>query len=239
MAVPAESRSLTDTLRRTDRTTLRRKKERGSFDRDVVNAILDEGLVCHVGFNVEGSTFVLPMVFARIDDVLYLHGATGNHMLRALADGVSVCVTVTLLDALVLARSAFHHSMNYRSVMVFGTATRVDDDDEKHRATMALLEHIAPGRSGDTRPPSSDELRATLMVRVPIVEGSAKVRTEGPIDEPADMDAPIWAGLIPLSIVAGPAVADGALLPGVETPSYVQTYPARGVPHDGSTEPAR
>ena len=187
---PFDSRRVTDTLVRTDRTTLRRKKERGSFDRDVVNAILDEGLVCHVGFSVEGSTFVLPMVFARIEDDLYLHGATGNHMLRALADGVGVCVTVTLLDALVLARSAFHHSMNYRSVMVLGTATRVEDDDEKRQATTALLEHIAPGRSADTRPPSTDELRATLMVRVPIVEGSAKVRTGGPIDEPGDLDAP-------------------------------------------------
>jgi len=239
VADPSESPSLTDTLVRTDRTTLRRKKERGSFDRDVVNAILDEGLLCHVGFSVEGSTFVLPMVFARIQDDLYLHGATGNHMLRALAQGVEVCVTVTLLDAVVLARSAFHHSMNYRSVMVFGTPTRVEDDDEKRKAMMALLEHIAPGRSGDTRPPSTDELRATLMVRVPIAEGSAKVRTGGPIDEPGDLDAPIWAGQIPLSIVAGPAVTDGVLHPGVEPPSYVQAYPARGAPKSGTTESGR
>ena len=235
----AEFPSVTDTLGPTDRTTLRRKKERGSFDRDMVYAILDEGLVCHVGFSVEASTFVIPMVFARIGDDLYLHGATGNRMLRALADGVEVCVTVTLLDALVLARSAFHHSMNYRSVMVFGTATLVNDDDEKYKATMALLDHIAPGRSVDTRPPSPDELRATLMVRVPIAEASAKVRTGGPIEEPGDMDAPTWAGLIPLSIVSGPPVADGALAPEVEMPSYVRSYPARGAPQGGTKEPGR
>ena len=182
---------------------------------------------------------MLPMVFVRIGDDLYLHGAPGNRMLRALADGVAVCVTVTLLDALVLARSAFHHSMNYRSVMIFGTATQVDDDDEKLRATMALLEHIAPGRSADTRPPTTDELRATRMVRVPIVEGSAKVRTGGPIDEPGDMDAPIWAGQIPLSIVPGPAVADDSLHPGTEMPAYVRSYPNRGASSGGTTEPGR
>jgi hypothetical protein len=160
-----------DTLIRTDRTTLRRKKERGSYDKQVVNAVLDEGLLCHVGFSVEGSPFVIPMAYARIDDTLYLHGATGNRMLRFLADGAEVCVTVTLLDALVLARSAFHHSMNYRSVMLFGTTTRVLDDDEKQRATTALLDHVAPGRSADARRPSVEELRAALMIRVPIEEG--------------------------------------------------------------------
>lgn len=237
MPDPVEYRDDTATLVPTPRTTLRRKKERGSFDRGVVNEILDEGLLCHVGFSVDGSPFVLPMVFARIEDTLYLHGATGNHMLRTLADGTEVCVTVTLVDAVVLARSAFHHSMNYRSVMVFGTATPVIDDDEKHRAMMALLDHITPGRSLDTRPPSTDELRATLMVRVPIAEGSAKVRTGGPIDEAVDLDAPFWAGQIPLSIVPGVAVADGALPLGVEVPSYVRLYPVRGAGRrdDGST----
>jgi hypothetical protein len=244
---PAEYRHDTATLVSTERTTLRRKKERGSFDRGVVNEILDEGLLCHVGFSVDGSPFVLPMVFARIEDTLYLHGATANRMLRTLADGAEVCVTVTLVDAVVLARSAFHHSMNYRSVMVFGTATRVIDDDEKLQAMMALLDHITPGRSVDTRPPSADELRATLMVRLPIIEGSAKVRTGGPIDETSDMDAPFWAGQIPLSIVPGAAVADGALPPEVEVPSYVRFYPVRGAgrtgegstPSYGGTAPGR
>jgi len=214
-----------DVLTPTDRTTLRRKKERGSYDRDLVNAILDEGLLCHVGFSVDGSTFVLPMAYARIGDALYLHGAAGNRMLRHMAQGAEACVTVTLVDGVVLARSAFHHSMNYRSVVLLGTTERVVDDDEKQRASMALLEHIVPGRSSGARPPSADELRAVLMVRMTIAEGSAKVRTGGPIDEPEDLEEPYWAGHIPLSIVAGDAVADGGLPPGVEEPEYVRAFP--------------
>ena len=136
----------------TDRATLRRKKERGTYDRAVVHAVLDEGLLCHVGFSVDGSPFVMPMAYARMGEALYLHGATGNRMLRQLADGAEVCITVTLLDALVLARSAFHHSMNFRSVVLFGTARPVSDDDEKNRAMVALVEHIAPGRSAHPPP---------------------------------------------------------------------------------------
>jgi hypothetical protein len=217
-----------DALRSTDRTTLRRKKERGSYDRDMVNAILDEGLLCHVGFSVDGSTFVLPMAYARIGDALYLHGAVGNRMLRHMAQGAEVCVTVTLVDGLVLARSAFHHSMNYRSVMLLGTTERVVDDDEKYVASMALIEHIVPGRSTGTRPPSVEELRAVLMVRMPIAEGSAKIRTDGPIDEPEDLQGPYWAGHIPLSIVAGEAVAESGLPPEVQQPEYVRFHPGRG-----------
>ena len=184
----------------TDRATLRRKKDRGSYDLGVVNAILDEGLVCHVGFHVDRFRLLRHAHGAvpRVGDTIYLHGATGNRMLRHLATGTEVCVTVTLLDALVLARSAFHHSMNYRSVMLFGTAVPVRDDDEKLRASIALLEHIVPGRSAHARAPSPDELRAALIVRVPISEGSAKIRTGGPIDEPEDLGAAIWAGHIPL-----------------------------------------
>jgi uncharacterized protein len=215
-------------LASTARTTLRRKKERGRHEREVAYAILDEGLLCHVGFTVDGSTFVMPMAYTRIEDALYLHGAAGNDMLRRLAEGAEACVTVTLLDALVLARSAFHHSMNYRSVMLFGTATRVVDDDEKRRASIALLEHMVPGRGSDARPPSPEELRAVLMVRVPIAEGSAKVRTGGPVDEPEDLSEPVWAGQIPLSTVAGAAVPDDALSAAVEEPPYVRTYPVRG-----------
>lgn len=240
MVDPAAHPVDTDNLAPTDRSTLRRKKERGTYDRDVVNAILDEGLLCHVGFCAEGSTFVIPMAYARIGDTVYLHGATGNRMLRFLAEGADVCVTVTLLDGLVLARSAFHHSMNYRSVMLFGTAARVVDDDEKRRATTALLDHVAPGRSAHARAPSPEELRSTLMVRVLVGEGSAKVRTGGPIDELDDMAEPIWAGHIPLSVVAGAAVTDGVLPPGTGKPSYVRSYPprgtgvSRGVPSDSS-----
>jgi uncharacterized protein len=228
VAHPIPDRAAAGPLAPTDRTTLRRRQERGSYDRDVVHAIVDEGLLCHVGFMGEGSPFVVPMVYARIGDTVYLHGATGNRMLRSLALGVDVCVTVTLVDALVLARSAFNHSMNYRSVMLFGPASRVEDQDEKRRASMALLEHMVPGRSADTRAPTPEELRATLMMRVPIIEGSAKIRTGGPIDEPDDMGAPVWAGHIPLSILAGPGVADGELPPTAPEPAYVHNYPPRG-----------
>ena len=232
---PARRPDTVPALSGTDRSTLRRKKERGTHDAAVIHSILDEGLLCHVGFSVDGSTFVVPMAYARIGDTLYLHGATGNRMLRHLAQGADVCVTVTLLDALVLARSAFHHSMNYRSVMLFGTARRVEDDDEKRLATVALLDHIVPGRSADARAPSTEELRAALMVRVPIKEGSAKIRIGGPIDEPEDMDAPIWAGQIPVSIVAREAVVDGVLPAGVDEPSYVRHYPSRGATTGAAT----
>ncbi len=228
MSVPADQPTDVSTLALTDLTTLRRKKERASYDRSLVHDILDEGLLCHVGFSAEGSTFVVPMVHARIGDSLYLHGATGNRMLRHLAQGAEVCVSVTLLDAIVLARSALHQSMNFRSVMLFGTTTRVDRNDEKQRVTTALLEQIVPGRSAHARPPTAEELRAVLMLRLPIDEGSAKVRTGGPIDEPDDLGLAIWAGHIPLSIVAGAAVPDGVLPSSVHEPSYVRSYPARG-----------
>jgi hypothetical protein len=219
-----------DSLARTLRTSLRRKKERGSHDRALADAVLDEGLVCHVGFEVAGSPYVVPMTYARIDDVLYLHGASGNRMLRHLADGAELCVTVTLLDALVLARSAFHHSMNYRSVMLFGTGVAVKDNDEKRRASLALLEHLAAGRSSDARPPTDEELRTTLIVRLAIEEGSVKVRTGGPIDDDEDLDLPVWAGHLPLMMIAGAGVADGTLPPGTATPAYVQAYPRRNAP---------
>ena len=216
-----------DDLTRTDRTMLRRKKERGSYDRALVNEILDEGLLCHVGFSVDGFTFVLPMAYARVGDALYLHGATGNRMLRHLAQGAEVCVTVTLLDGLVLARSAFHHSMNYRSVVLFGTTERVVDDDDKRLVSNALLEHLVPGRSAAARPASDEELRSVLMVRMPIAEGSAKVRAGGPIDEPEDLGGPFWAGHVPLSIVTGEAVADDGIPPGVEQPDCVRAFAER------------
>lgn len=227
MPSPDEATGAARDLIPTARTVVRRKSERGSHSRDLVHAILDEGLVCHVGLCAEGTPLVVPMAYARIGTSLYLHGATGNHMLRHLARGADVCVTVTLLDALVLARSAFHHSMNYRSAMIFGAAAKVEDDEEKRRAMLALLDHVATARSTQARPPSAEELRATLVVRVPIVEGSAKVRTGGPIEEPEDLAAPIWAGHIPLATTAGPGVADAGLPPGTHEPSYVRSYPSR------------
>ena len=190
-------------LQQTDRTTLRRKSDRGSYDRELAYAILDEALVCHVGFAVEGRTTVLPTTYARVEDSLYLHGAAGNHALRVLAGGVECCVTVTLLDGLVLAKSAFHHSMNYRSVVLFGLAEPVEEGDEKRRALEAIVEHMQPGRCAESRPPTDREVRATLVVRLAIDEASVKVRSGGPIDDPEDLELPYWTGVVPISLVRG------------------------------------
>lgn len=190
-------------LRQTARSTLRRKTERGRYDEGVVHGILDEGLICHVGFAVDGAPWVVPTAYARVDDRLYLHGASGNFALRTICSGVDVCVTVTLLDGLVLARSAFHHSMNYRSVVLFGRAEKVTDDAEKRTALLAVVDHMVSGRNGETRPPTDEELRATLVARFEIDEGSAKVRSGGPIDDPDDYRLSHWAGVIPLAVVRG------------------------------------
>ena len=204
----------------TPRTTLRRKRERGSPERRVIDAVLDEGLICHVAFAVDGTPYAVPMTYARAGDVVYLHGASGNRTLRALAGGAPACVTVTLLDGLVLARSAFHHSMNYRSVMLFGSAARVDDDAEQLTAAAALLDHLAPGRSAHARAPSPAERRATLILRFPIEEGAAKVRTGGPLDEPGDLGLAVWAGVLPVEVHVGPAVPEPDLAGPVALPPY-------------------
>jgi nitroimidazol reductase NimA-like FMN-containing flavoprotein (pyridoxamine 5'-phosphate oxidase superfamily) len=193
----------------TARTKVRRLAERGRYDRETVNAILDEGLVCHLGFAVDGRPWVMPTTYARVDDRLYAHGAAANFALKTLSSGVEVCVTVTLIDGLVLARSAFHHSMNYRSVMLFGRAERVVDPQEQFDAMVALVEHLMPGRRHDTRLPRPDELRKTLIVRLPLDECSAKVRTGGPVDDEEDMDLGHWAGVLPLTITPGEPRADG------------------------------
>jgi len=195
----------------TPRTRLRRLPSRGSYDTAVVHAILDEALVCHLGFVHEGQPFVLPTTYARIDDVLYVHGSAASRMLRTLREGIGVCVTVTLLDGLVLARSAFHHSMNYRSVVILGVATAVTDDAERLRALEAVVEHMAPGRWPAVRAPSAQEIRATMVLRVPIVEASAKVRTGGPLDDAEDMAWPVWAGHVPLALVPRTPVRDGVV----------------------------
>jgi nitroimidazol reductase NimA-like FMN-containing flavoprotein (pyridoxamine 5'-phosphate oxidase superfamily) len=192
----------------TARTKVRRLPDRGRYDWETIHTILDEGLVCHLGFAVEERPWVIPTTYVRIDDQVYVHGAVGNAALRALADGAEVCVTVTLLDGLVLARSAFHHSMNYRSVMLFGRAVAVDDDQEKYDAMVAIVEHLVPGRTADTRLPSSQELRKTLVVRLALEECSAKVRTGGPLDDEEDMGFGYWAGQLPLSIVPGEPIPD-------------------------------
>jgi hypothetical protein len=169
----------------------------------------------------------LPTTYARVGDVLYVHGASGNHMLTALADGAPACVSVTLVDALVLARASFHHSMNYRSVVIFSQASKVEDPVEKLLALNAIVEHVVPGRTSDARPPSDAELRASLVVRLPIEEFSAKVRVGPPIDDKEDLGLPIWAGVIPLEMTAGSATPDPNLVPGVPTPAYAAHYPAR------------
>jgi len=186
-----------------DRVRVRRKADRARYDATTVHAILDAAFVAHVGFVTEHGPCVLPMAFARVDDHLYLHGATGNAMLRAL-DDADVCVTVTLVDGLVMSRSAFHHSMNYRSVVVLGRASVVTDDDEKDRGLRAVVDHMVAGRSEACRPPTVEELRATRVVRVPLDEASAKVRTGPPIEDPADLDPPLWwGGVVPVTTVLG------------------------------------
>jgi nitroimidazol reductase NimA-like FMN-containing flavoprotein (pyridoxamine 5'-phosphate oxidase superfamily) len=209
----------------TDRTRHRRRADRGSFDLDLVNAIVDEALSCHVGFALDGKPFVVPTIHARIDDRLYVHGAVANHMLHALDDGIEACVTITLVDGLVLARSAFHHSMNYRSVMVFGTARRVEDPDEKRAALAALVEHVVPGRGADARPPTEAEMRKTLVLGLPIAEGAAKVRTGGPVDDEEDLAVPVWAGVVPCALTFGEAVADAGV--SAPAPDYVRAYRCR------------
>lgn len=195
----------------TERTRLRRLPARGSYDRATIHAILDEALVCHVGFTHEGQPYVIPTTYARAGDVLYLHGSAASRMLRGLREGVAVCVTVTLLDGLVFARSAFHQSMNYRSVVILGTATEVTDDAERLRALEAVVEHALPGRWRQVRAPSAQELKATMVLRLPIVEVSAKVRTGGPLDDAEDLGWPCWAGHVPVHLTALTPVPDGAV----------------------------
>jgi nitroimidazol reductase NimA-like FMN-containing flavoprotein (pyridoxamine 5'-phosphate oxidase superfamily)/GNAT superfamily N-acetyltransferase len=206
----------------TQRTVLKRLPERGAYGRNTIYNILDEGLVCHVGFIVNGEPIVIPMAYARAGNTLYIHGSVASRMLRTLASDTPTCVTVTLLDGLVLARSAFHHSMNYRSVVVFGTASVVKYLGEKLSALRAISEHIMPGRWADVRKPSKSELKKTLVLRLPLAEASAKIRRGPPVDEEADYSLRVWAGEVPLSFGAGEPVADPRLLPGVEAPGYIR-----------------
>jgi nitroimidazol reductase NimA-like FMN-containing flavoprotein (pyridoxamine 5'-phosphate oxidase superfamily) len=200
---------------------VRRKAERGRYDATTIHAILDEARHCHVGIAVEAQPIVIPTIHARIDDTLYLHGSPASRLLRTGGHGTPLCVTVTLVDGLVLARSAFHHSLNYRSVVVLARARKVDDVDEKRRAMTALVEHVLAGRSLEARPPSDDELRKTLVLALPIDEASAKVRTGPPIDDDDDLELPIWAGVIPLRTVYDPPVVDPLLPTHIPLPPSV------------------
>ncbi len=210
--------------RRDSRSEVRRLPDRAHYDRDTVHSILDEGTIAHIGFAQGEQPFVIPTSYVRIDDCIYLHGSPASRMLRDLAKGVPVCVTVTHLDGLVLARSSFHHSMNYRSVVVFGTAREVQDLEEKRRILNALVEHIVPGRVADARGPNTRELQFTKVLKVPIEEASAKVRAGGPNDDPEDLEHPAWAGVIPLTLTPGEPIADTVRPPVGEAPGYVKRY---------------
>ena len=211
-------------IRPTGRTALERHPERGTFERERVYAILDEGLVCHVGFAVHGKPFVIPTGYVRHGDKLYFHGAAASRMMNTLREGLDVCVTVTLLDGLVLARSAFSHSMNYRSVVVFGRATEVTDAREKLEVLRAFTDHVVPGRWAESRRPGRRELDETRVLALPLDEASAKVRTGPPIDMESDYELPVWAGVIPLRTTACAPVADPRNKPGVEVPASVRDY---------------
>jgi nitroimidazol reductase NimA-like FMN-containing flavoprotein (pyridoxamine 5'-phosphate oxidase superfamily) len=216
----------------TERTTLRRLPKRGVYDRTQIHTILDEGLVCHVGFVVQGQPYVVPTLHVRVGERLYLHGSPASRMLNSLAQGIEVCVTVTLIDGLVLARSAFHHSVNYRSAMLFGTASVVADPGEKLRALHCLMDHAIKGRWEETRSPTAAELARTLVLALPIDEASAKVRTGPPLDDEEDYSLPFWAGVLPLAMTALEPVADSRLAPGILPPAYTKCYkgPGSGVP---------
>jgi uncharacterized protein len=208
----------------TERTTLKRLPKRGEYDHAAVHQILDEAFICHVGFVVDGKPVVIPTSYARIGAALYIHGSAASRMLRSLEEGIDVCVTVTLIDGLVLARSAFHHSINYRSVVIFGAANLVDDPDEKIKALHAFTDQVVPGRWEEVRWPTESELRATLVLKLPLVEVSAKVRTGPPIDDEEDYELSVWAGVVPLKLTAGTPVNDDRLTTGIEAPDYARNY---------------
>ena len=216
-----------DRYQPTERTELRRLPERGAYDRPTVHAILDEGFICHVGFVVDGQPYVIPTGYARVGETVFLHGSTGSRL--GLRPGMDVCVTVTLLDGLVLARSAFHHSMNYRSVMAIGRTRPVTDPGEKEAALRALVEHIVPGRSDEVRGADRRELAATAVLALPLREVSAKVRTGPPKDDEPDYELPIWAGVLPLALTPGDPAPDPVLDPSIPTPGHVASWarPAR------------
>lgn len=208
----------------TERTKVKRLPKRGNFDRETIYSILDEGFVCHVGFTANGQTFVIPTGYARRDDTLLIHGSAASRMMRNLAGGIDVCVTVTLIDGLVLARSAFHHSVNYRSVVIFGKAKLVEDENEKLEALYAFTEHIVPNRWNEIREPNELELKATTVLSLPLEEASAKIRTGDPVDDDEDYALDVWAGVIPLKVQAEKPQDDSKLKDGISAPDYVVNY---------------
>jgi nitroimidazol reductase NimA-like FMN-containing flavoprotein (pyridoxamine 5'-phosphate oxidase superfamily) len=208
----------------TERTRVRRKPDRGRYERELVDRILDEALICHVGFVADGQPYVIPTIHARIGELLYLHGSPASRTLGALGDGAPCCVTATLVDGLVLARTARQHSLNYRSVMVLGTATEVADPDEKRLAMRAVVEHIVPGRSNEAREPSEADVRGTAILSIPLEEASAKVREGGPGDTTENRELPVWAGVLPLRTSALDPIADPESPREVAVPDYVRDW---------------
>ena len=208
----------------TQRTRVARLPKRGAYDRETIYKILDEAFVCHVGFVVDGQPYVIPTNFGRAGNTLYLHGSAASRMLRMLTEGVPVCVTVTLVDGLVLARSAFHHSVNYRSVVVLGTAKLVNDPAEKMEALRLFTEHIMKGRWNEIRSPNEQELKATSVLALPLEEASAKIRTGGPVDEEEDYSLPVWAGVLPLPVTPGAPIPDERLREGITLPGHIARY---------------
>ena len=206
------------------RVRVRRHPERGSHDRGLIDSILDEALICHLAVVHDGGPRVIPTIHVRAGDTLYVHGSTASRTLRSALDGVEACVAVTIIDGLVLARSAFNHSMNYRSVIVYGRMREVTDPEEKWGAQRALVDHVVPGRADDVRDPNQQELRQTRILALELTEASAKVRTGPPIDDDDDLELPIWAGELPLRTVAGEPLADPGLVDGPAVPANVRDY---------------
>lgn len=211
-------------MKRTERTELRRLPKRGSHEGKKIYEILDAAFLAHIGFCVEGQPFVIPTLFGREDNQLFLHGSAASRMLRELEKGLAACVTVTIVDGLVLARSAFHHSMNYRSVVAFGTARKIGNPARKLDALKIISEHLIKGRWNDVRGPSEQEMKSTAVLEFTIEEASAKVRTGPPVDDEEDYDLPVWAGVLPLALTTGTAKPDEQLKNGVDLPNYVVRF---------------
>ena len=208
----------------TDRTRVRRIPERGDYDPAVVRAILDEALIVHVAWVDDGAPRQIPTLHARVGHTLYVHGSRASRTMRALRDGAEVCITATIVDELVLARSLFHHSMNYRSVVLYGRAREVTDREEFDAMSRALADHVAPGRGAEARPPNEDEFRQTLILAIPLDEASAKIRTGPPKDDDADLGLPVWAGTLPLHLTASTPEPDPMLADGIDVPGYLTDY---------------
>ena len=217
----------------TGKTKLRRLPKRGSYDVETIYKILDEGFIAHLGFSSgEGQTFVIPTGYARRENELLIHGSSASRMMRALSEEIEICVTVTLIDGLVLARSAFHHSMNYRSVVVFGAAKIIKDETEKMEALRLFTEHILPGRWREVRLPTTNELKATTVLALPLNEASAKIRSGNPVDEAEDYALDVWAGVIPLEMKAGEPLLDPHVSREIVQPDYITNYPRRPLPEN-------